>query len=276
MRKTVTVILLLLALLSFILLLVRFGAKPLMSIWGEQDRAGLRVESIPDAKVKVDGEEMGGTPFQKEDFEAGEYLVSVEKDKFSWQGYVKLISGTLTVVNRELAQSKSAQSGEVITLEEGKGLPAGRQGVTILSSPDASDVEIDGKSYGKTPLYISDLVPGEHTFLLSHSNFLKRSIKAILPDGYNLMIKVDLAISEADLTSIQSEPVQSQKELIVKNTPVGFLRVRSKPSTSSEEIARVSPGDTLILLEETPGWKRVKLPDGKEGYVSSAYVEEKE
>lgn len=49
--------------------------------------------------------------------------------------------------------------------------------------------------------------------------------------------------------------------------------VRAQPRTRSEALARLRPGETLVLQEEVPGWYRVLLPDGRAGYVSKAWTD---
>jgi len=119
----------------------------------------------------------------------------------------------------------------------------------------------------------------EHTFSINHSNYLKRNIRAYLPAGYNLTLSADLALSEADLTTIITPVTTQTPTVVVKDTVSpnpGFLRVRDKASTAGKEIARVLPGDELVLLEELASWDRVRLANGTEGYVSKTYVEKKE
>lgn len=265
MRK---VIYLLLVFISLIILTIRFGSVPLSKILGLEPRAGLRVEASQEAKVFIDQKEVGKTPFQGEDFSPGDHLVSMQVDSSNWQGYVGLNNGTLSVVNRDLAQTPASSSGEIITLVPGSG-------ATVISTPSQSEVEVDGKSYGVTPVSVNDLVSGEHVFIISHNNFLKRSIRAVLAPGYNLNLVVDLAISEADFTKITTVPIQTSQQVVVKATPTGFLRVRAQASVTSREIARVNPGDILTLLDEQGSWDKVKLSDGKEGFISSSYVEKK-
>ncbi|MBI2011430.1 PEGA domain-containing protein [Candidatus Daviesbacteria bacterium] len=263
MKKALFIILVLIALIA---ILVRYGYEPLTEAIGIKSRAGLRVEALPESSVLVNNQELGKTPLQKEDYTPGEYLITIKNDKGSWQGYVKLTSGTLTVVNREINENNAKSSGEIIGLEEG-------EGAIIISTPQGATLEIDGKLYGKTPIKIDNLAQGEHTFLISHNNFLKRSIRIAKTLGYALNLKVDLAISEADLTAITSSPVDLTKSVKIKTTPTGFLRVREKPSLTSNEISKVSSGETLILLEEIPDWYKVRLKDSKEGYISFLYAE---
>lgn len=284
MRKVLLIILIFLSLLA---LFIRFGTNPLLKSLGLESRAGLRVEANKKAKVficqaqnpscQASPQDLGSTPYQDENLSQGQYLVFLKdeestdsaKEKFAWKGYVKLNSGTLSVVNRELAQTKAVSSGEVITLEKGKG-------VTLISTPSSAQVTMDGKDLGRTPISISEIEVGEHQFLISKDNFLKRSIRATLVEGFNLTINVDLAIAEVDLSKIPTEPIIKTPQVLIKQTPTGFLRVRAEANINSAEIGRVTPGETLVLLEEIPNWNKIRTKDGKEGYVSSSYTEKKE
>lgn len=257
-----------LVIISLMALLLRFSDKWAEVFFGFKKTAGISILSLPsEATVYLNGQEAGKTPYENKDLDVVEHTVKIEKESGSWQGKIKLIAGTVTVINRDLALDQASSAGEVLSLNRGKGL-------TVVSNPTESDVEIDGRSYGNTPL-TADIEPGEHTILVSRPGYLKRSIRADLPKNFNLTVSVDLALSEADLTNITSPVITQTPEVVVKNTPTGFLRVRDKPNLSGKEIAQVKPGDRLVLLEEQGAWDRVRLSDGKEGYVSVAYVEKK-
>ncbi len=62
------------------------------------------------------------------------------------------------------------------------------------------------------------------------------------------------------------------KQATILETGVGWLRVRSEPSLNGTEVARVNVGDTLSVLEESPGWVKIKVDDTTEGWVSDTYV----
>jgi hypothetical protein len=265
MRK---VLVLLLVFLSVVVLVVRFGSFFLGNYLGGQNHSGIRVESSDAAQVMIDNLGLGQTPVQKEDLPPGDHLIKLQSDKGSWQGYVKSNEGTLSVVNRDLAQSAASSSGEIITLEKGTG-------ATVISTPDGADVSIDGTSLGKTPISVSTLAPGEHTFTVSHANYLIRSVKATSTPGFDLTLSVDLALSEADLTQIQTTPIVSSTELVVTSTPTGFLNIRSQASDTAQQVGRLKPGDSVTLLEELPSWDRIRTSDGTEGYVFSSYVTKK-
>lgn len=252
---------------SLVILLIYFGSKPMLDALGYQARSGLKITSYPEASVFINGEAQGKTPFEDDNLTSGEYQVKLVSTDSSWQGLVRLTRGTVTVVNRELSPKTGVSSGETLTLDDGGG-------VIITSTPDQALVSINGKPYGKTPLSVSNLEPGGYTFLLEHDNYLKRSIKATLPTGKFLHLEVDLALTEANLaTSVTQPAVSTLPKLIVLQTPTGYLRVREKPSLSGAEIGKVSPGDNLTYIEEVPGWYKVRLENGTEGYVSSSYIQ---
>ncbi|OGY30593.1 MAG: hypothetical protein A3A57_00840 [Candidatus Woykebacteria bacterium RIFCSPLOWO2_01_FULL_41_12] len=61
------------------------------------------------------------------------------------------------------------------------------------------------------------------------------------------------------------------KKVQITTTPTGFLNVRSGPNTGSSVVAKVNPGETYELLEEQPGWYKIKLSSGQ-GWISSQYA----
>lgn len=260
------IIIWLLILLSIVVLLIRYSSKLTEVLLNVKQRGGVSVLSTPlEATVYLDNKEVGKTPFEDKNLDVRQYTVKIDKDGASWQGIVSLTPQTMVIINRDLASEQASSSGEILTLDKGRG-------ITVISNPAEAEVEVDGKSVGKTPISIN-IQSGEHSILLSHSNYLKRSIKAILPENYNLTVSVDLALSEADLTTISAPVITQAAEVVVKQTPTGFLRVRDQASLNGKEISRVDVGEKLVLLEELDGWDKVRLPDGTEGFVSSTYVE---
>lgn len=274
MKRLFQAIFLILIFISVVVLILRFGSKPLADLLGLKERSGIRIEAAPPGDVLIDGQNVGKTPYQSDQLTVGEHLVELKATRdggqvLNWQGKVTLNPGAVTVVNRELAESVASSSGEVISLEKG-------EGAILISTPEGAEVSVDGKVVGNTPLRVDQLSAGEHVFLVGRTGYLKRSIKAASVDGYRLTIVVDLALSEADLTKVvNTQPLQTSQQVTIRQTPTGFLRVRAEPSTSADEVGRVAPGDTLTLLEEVPNWFRVRLSDGKEGYISTTYAQKK-
>ncbi len=265
MKKTIVWFL---VLLSLVALILRFNTRFGEIFLGVKESSGISVISDPvDATVFLDGQEVGKTPFNAKNLEMKTYEIKIQKEKLVWQGKIKLNSGTITVISRDLSLDLASSAGEMLTLEKGNGL-------TIISSPTESDVTVDGRSVGKTPLTVNT-DSGEHTILVSKANYLNRSIRADLPVGFNLTVSADLALSEADLTVVDALVVTQVTEVVVKKTPTGFLRVRDKPNLAGKELAQVKTGETLVLLEELGTWDKVRLANGTEGFVSAVYVQKK-
>lgn len=68
-----------------------------------------------------------------------------------------------------------------------------------------------------------------------------------------------------------SPPAKPYVEIL--DTPTGFLRVRKEPSTSAEELARLSPGEFFPLLDEESGWYKIEYESDKDGWISGQYAE---
>ncbi len=262
MKRTVFVILVFISILVLIVLAGGLFSEKILRV---VSKGGLKVTAVPNADVFINDKPVGATPYQDENLETGEVRVKIASGSAMWQGQVRINEGTLSVVNREIAENQASASGEILTLNAGSG-------AVITSTPTGSGVEVDGKNVGNTPLSLSSLTMGDHTFTLSHDGYLKRSIRAFVPDKLKLNLDVDLAISEVDLSTVVAPPVQVEQQMVVKSTPTGFLRVRDKAGLDGQEVERVNPGTTVTFIEERNGWTKVTLPDGKQGYVSSQYL----
>lgn len=71
------------------------------------------------------------------------------------------------------------------------------------------------------------------------------------------------------------EPEEEIPKIVIQETPTGWLRVREKPGTIYPEITKVYPGESYPLLEESAGWYKIELEDGRQGWVSVLYASKK-
>lgn len=262
-KKTILVLLIT---LSFLVLVWRFVWPTFLSMVNLGQKSGIKVLSTPEkATVYINNQKKGETPYEETDLMSGDYLVRLDSVGNSWQGQVSLTPGTLTVLNRELG--KTGGSGEMLALADGRG-------VTIVTTPTRAQVEIDGQPIGETPLK-RDLPPGEHTFIITHDHYNKKTIRANVPQKFSLILSVDLELMAANLPAPATPAPKAAVVLKVKTTPTGFLRVRDKPSLAGVEIGRINSGEELELLEEGASWDKIKTSGGLEGYVFVTYVEKR-
>jgi uncharacterized protein YgiM (DUF1202 family) len=234
---------------------------------GESKPAALQVTSVPEASVFLDGKHLGKTPFFSDQLKAGEHLLKITVSEASFVDKVTLTSGTLTVVNRELANNFLAQSGEILALVPDE------KGLFISSMPNSADLTIDGKLIGKTPALVDEIEDGEHKVLLAKAGYQEKQFSIKTSGQYQLVADVTLASQIAKGVSLSpaTSPVPAPQKVEITQTPQGFLRVRSEPSLASTEIGRVKTGDQLEVIQETKDWIKIKF-EGKQGWVASQYT----
>lgn len=100
------------------------------------------------------------------------------------------------------------------------------------------------------------LIPGKHS-----ESFELLS----LPDRWisGTRFKIEFEVKAGDFDLIE-----------VRETDTGYLNVRECPSTGCKEIGKVVPGDILINLGKEGAWYKVRLDNGKEGWVYARYIKE--
>jgi hypothetical protein len=80
-----------------------------------------------------------------------------------------------------------------------------------------------------------------------------------------------ITISSSSIGVLGSDigkPTPKPIEKVIINAPVN---IHESPGTSSPVITRASQGDTYELMSTTDNWHQIKLLDGTNGYVSSAF-----
>ena len=262
--------------------------------------AALQIDSFPEAAVFIDGKNVGKTPFVDRQMNPGEINVKLIPESTasaltSWEGKLKLISGVLTVVTREFAETDEFSSGDILTLE-----PSGDKknaSLAVITSPDGATVKLNGENRGPTPLVLDKISEGDYQINLSLPGYLQRNFKAKAIKGFKLIVNSKLAkeggpeISPTPTVSVPVNLVTPKPTTAIKISPslkptvsitgaaveiqqteTGWLRVRSGPGRSYSEVAKVYPGEKYPLLEEKPDWYKITYEEGKEGWVSSQYA----
>lgn len=252
--------------------------------WGRQATlkketsvAALQVSATPAATVFLNEQNLGKTPFYSEKLKPGEYtlkLVAEEGTKAAtWQGKVKLTGRVLTAVNQRLVSDDLFSSGEVLTLESLKNKEGTE--IAVFSNPDGALVQLNDEEKGVTPLIIKNVPASDHRLLVSYPGYQDESLRLKTNKGYRLLANVKLSFLPKDKreeTATTSAQIPGPKVKIL-TTPTGWLRVRTEPSLSASEAAKVKPGESYFLLEEKPGWLKIQYEEKKEGWVSSQYAE---
>lgn len=250
--------------------------------------AGIKVVSTPSGSVFLNDKMAGKTPYEDKQ-PAGDYVIKIIPDNstsqsIAWQAKIKLNPSVLTYINRDLGQSELTSAGEILSLEK---VPQNQAQLVIFSQPDATSVLVNGQDRGITPVSISDLPAGDQEVVISAPGYKSRTTHVQTTSGYKLVVNFQLALSDAtqpqasgSATPVTTPSVSSgqgsdivKPYVTIKDTPTGFLRVRSGPSTGESEVAQIKPGNKYKYLDQKDGWYKIAYEDGKEGWISSRYAD---
>lgn len=260
--------------------------------------AALQVSSSPTADVYINDEKVGETPFTNQKIKADDYIIrlSPKEEGFSdWETSVSLQPNITTVIKYDFSQQKQQSSGQILTLE-----PIANESeseISVVSIPDNASVKLDGQPKGFTPLQIKGVAPGDHTLLITAPGYKQRKIEIKTVAGHRLTADIQLAKESLEESTASAEPKAEEDEkpeptkaaakkeaspsaelerpyVEILDTPTGWLRVRSAPTTSEDnEIAKVSPGETYSFIESNEsGWYKISLTDGSDGWISGRYA----
>jgi hypothetical protein len=270
-------------------------------------KSALQINASPQATIFLKDNNVGKTPYLDENLKPGEYTIKLvpesEGELLTWQGLVKLYPGIMTAVSRNLAASEEQTSGYTVTLEPIAEKDKAR--ISIISTPDGVVVNLDGEPKGFTPISIDDIVEGEREIVISAPGFKEETISAKAVKGYKLLIDVQLAkendidakedkeaTDSADLDKEENKEADEDLEkdseaspgaemerpyVKIKDTPTGFLNVRSEPSTSGGDetiVIKIDPGEVYKFIEANDlGWYKIEYKRGEQGWISGRYAE---
>jgi hypothetical protein len=243
--------------------------------------AGVFIETNPSAKVFIDREQVGRTPFESVQ-KPGEVVIklipeSPAKPLTPFETRVNLIPGIKTVIRYEFEELDKYSSGEIISFEK---IGKDSTSLSVVTIPDAAQVSIDGVVRGFTPYKTSSVPEGEHQIKISSEGYKERTLQIKTEKSYTLIAFVKLS-SNKNEERAPEETQEKEKEIVkqitlieILDTPTGFLRVRSEPSTLSKEVGQVQPKEKYPLVgeDERSGWYKIEFQKEKDGWVSNRYT----
>jgi hypothetical protein len=263
----------------FFLMVVILVALVAFLVWFgflRKGKAALLVETLPRSQVYVDGELVGKTPYEAE-LAQKEVVVklvpeSFEKPLVPYETKILLTSGVKTIVRRVLGEGEEESYGEEVSFEK---LGGKITSVAVVTEPDGAQVYIDGNFKDIAPLKINDVNPGVYQVTARAEGYVERTFSVQVMAGYGVTAIVDLEKSEKVENGNKNEQEDhSPTEVVILETPTGFLRVREEPSTSAAEIGQVKPDENYKIIEksEDGDWYKIEIGEEKEGWISSEYA----
>jgi len=240
-------------------------------------RSALEVYSSPEAKVFVNGKEMGTTPYKNTAMLPQTVEVKLTVGIKQVIKKINLKNGLTSVLDWKF-DDNGDDGGYVLNMEN-----TGSQkcGLLINSIPSQATIAVDNKITGFTPKRIDDLGTGEKHVAISFPGFQSSNLFLRTTTGYNLVVETKLVkdnqiiapITDEETATTSAIATTSKNEILIKQTETGWLKVRGSNNGSSAEVAKVNPGEKYEMLEEDNGWIKIKLIDGKTGWISAKYAE---
>lgn len=291
----------------FLLFLLFIGIKYLI-LDKQNDFGVMRILSTPSSNVFIDNISVGKTPYE-EKMKLGEHLVKLIPSQEAtqtaqWEGKVKVYKNSLSYINRELGESDNSSAGEVYTIVEmSPGAKAGEYGELFIDTdPPGAIVSVDNDEKGVASLLIAPIISGAHEVSLYLPGFVRRTqkVNVVAARRINTVYKLavdtlaqekiaslsaprktasesaTIATISARLNTSDTPLPAGTKQVLIKDTPTGWLRVREKPSIAASEEARVDPGSKFTLLEEKANWYRIQYDSINDGWIAAEYAQKTE
>ncbi|MEK9179363.1 MAG: PEGA domain-containing protein [Patescibacteria group bacterium] len=240
----------------------------------------LRAESSPVVNVFLDSTLIGQTPLLT-NLKDGVYSLkfvpeATSKETVTWSGRVRIFKNATTFLNRQLSKSDLLSAGEMLSMEKNS---SNKGQVLVTTEPTGMFVALDGDERGVAPVFIDSVGAGEHELLAHGEGFIPRSVKIQVINGYKVNVEIKLGIDEQfkkkkeEAKKLKDSKTTSSKFIQVKNTPTGWLRVRSEPDVNASESAKVNPGEKYPYFEEKEGWFQIEYEKDARGWVLGDYVQ---
>lgn len=288
-KKLILVFILIIGFIAFIV--YRYVYIKKTNVYGR-----LKVTSSPVTSVFLNNLAIGKTPYEDRIVE-GEYILKLIPEgnatqTATWQDKIQIYKNTLTAVSRELGSNDLQSSGYILTTKKivGKNGMRDRGEIEVETQPLGSIVYLDNDEKGVSPLILENIPTGDHEISVFSPGFFRRTEKINIIGGFRVLAKFKLAVDQSQVkidesidkkideekASKEAEIKKSEKNkttVTVRDTPTGWLRVRSEPSINASETARVNPKNVFDLLEEQKGWYKIEYATGSFGWISSEYAD---
>jgi hypothetical protein len=261
-----------------------------LDLWYEKSSSvnTLSVISQPsEAVVFIDGTETGKTPFSTDKLTAGSYEIRLEKEGYEHQSgrlnvldnhklnaafklfpmpsppSVKIMEGSTNLYdifssNTFITASPTSWAKALIYWNKTRGINIMGYGINRELVFNYI-LDADGKFYDTA----GSTVEPENVLLGDgRIAYLRKEA-----DGAGVSIQAKASLAKMGTAA------PTGKTAKIKTTPTGWLRARSEPSLTGTEVGRLTVGDIVSVLEEQPGWLKVKSSAGVEGWASSDYLQ---
>ncbi|MCR4283807.1 MAG: type IV pilus assembly protein PilM [Parcubacteria group bacterium] len=155
-----------------------------------------------------------------------------------------------------------------------RGLDDSWRGINLLPKVSGSSIKREVILKYLLSLLVGILILASlgYTFYSHRTKSQNQDVVPLVENSLISATSTDMISDEIDGMSIQIEEEIIKEEVIITNTPTGWLNVRSGPGTSYAQITKVYPKETYSLIEEKDDWYKITIDEKTEGWVISDYA----
>ncbi len=231
--------------------------------------AAIQIETEPEARVLINGNEVGKTPLDIEhDARTVQIeLIPIEKGLLPYETTLSLTPQVKTIVRHKFSVNVLGQSTDQISFTRENPEIAS---LTIVTKPADTQILVDGKTQLPAPQKVI-VTEGTHQVHLSSPDYDDKDITVQAVKGYNLTLYSELPF----LTEAQN-PVSPSNlgHFVLLPAPNGLIPFLRDASFSSMEIGKLKSKDVVegIARDEQNQFLKVITQDGKEGWILQRYA----
>src|SRR3989344_7102098 len=161
------------------------------------EKGALQVTSLPASDVYLDGEHIGRTPFCKckdDPLPRGEYLIRLvpNDSKLNYfEEKVVIKKDLVTLVDRVFASGGGSESS-ILSLDPLDDKKTSQ--IRIISIPNDTEVFLNNRSVGKTPILLKAVPQAEHRLTLRKDGYKEKTTALLTTDGYEIIAVMQLAV----------------------------------------------------------------------------------
>ena len=248
------------------------------------------ISDPPEAKVFIDNTEVGKTPYKSTSLTEDDYELRVDLPGYENRTErIKIKKGAK--LNVAVKLFPLPVPSKVSLLEGSQDLYDLFSDNTLVSSKPSSwisailywnktrGINLSGAGVNKEPVFdyfldYNGSVYDKAGNIINDDTDLKKLSEA-KKGAYLRRVSDGAVLSEsAKKTYEKVKGAVSGKKIKVLDTGLGWLRVRDLPNLNGKELAKVNVGEQFLVLEEKPGWTKIKVSETVQGWVSSDYVQE--
>ncbi|OGE30366.1 hypothetical protein A2631_01160 [Candidatus Daviesbacteria bacterium RIFCSPHIGHO2_01_FULL_44_29] len=174
--------------------------------------------------------------------------------------------------NKPVRVAISGRVGGFKNLQVGKPYFLGNNG-KLLTVPTKADTKVIQVAIAFNE---NSLLVQIHPDASINSKVLGISASAEVDPSFNLKSESPSGSLKELINNIDQQEASgsasSSKTLTVNNNTLGFLRVRSNPTVTAEELTKLNIGDKFPVLEQQNGWFKIEYTPANFGWVLGSYV----